>query len=245
VPGKKRLILAGLATFAIGVALSFPARIAYDWFFSPEMRLSGINGTVWKGRAVEVSIGGIYLRDVEWAFLPLSVFKGRVAYAIELQTAFGSLHGNVSAGAGGDIALQNVESSFALREFSDLFQLKGFDGILEMRIDTLVIDDGLPVTARGSIRLSDLLARQISPLVIGDYLAEFSSNESGIIGSVEDLSGVLDVAGTISIRRDRSYSFVGKVAALPEAPAGLADQLQYLGSPDDRGYRDFRIEGQL
>jgi hypothetical protein len=72
-----------------------------------------------------------------------------------------------------------------------------------------------------------------------------SPDEAGIVGSVEELSGVLDVAGIIRLENNRNYSFIGKVAALPDAPRGLTDQLRMLGSADDRGQREFSIEGQL
>jgi len=242
---KRLLIAAGVATFIVGIALTFPARIAYSWFAPPALRLSGISGTVWNGQAAEGSADGIYLRDLRWQFQPFSLFRGRVAYGIESDSAFGFVRGKVAIGIGGVVSMQNVTSTVALQEFRDLFQLQGFEGRLEVDFDSLVIRDGLPVEAFGVVRLTNLLAPQLSPLAIGDYMAEFSSNADGIVASVEDLGGVLDVAGTITLGTDRSYAFVGKIAALPGAPPGLSDQLRFLGSPDERGYRDFRIEGQL
>jgi hypothetical protein len=66
-----------------------------------------------------------------------------------------------------------------------------------------------------------------------------------ISGVVEDLSGVLDVSGTFVLNRDRTYSFVGQVAANANAPDTVLEQLRFLGSPDERGRREFRFEGRL
>jgi general secretion pathway protein N len=239
------LIAAGVATFIIGIALTFPARIAYRWLAPQELRLSGISGTVWNGQSAEGSADGIYLRNLRWHFLPFSLLRGKLAYGIESDSAFGFVRGNVAIGIGGVVSVQNFASTVLLQEFSDLFQLQGFEGTLEVDFDSLVIRDGLPVEASGMVRLTNLLAPHISPLTIGDYSAEFSSNADGILASVEDLNGVLDVAGTITLGADRSYEFVGKIAAMPAAPPGLSNQLRLLGSPDERGYRDFRIEGRL
>ncbi|MDH5500680.1 MAG: type II secretion system protein N, partial [Gammaproteobacteria bacterium] len=233
------------ATFVVGIAATFPARIAYDWFAPGTLRLSGIAGTVWSGQAAQGSAGTFYLHDIRWSFLPLSVFKGQLAYAISSNTASGSVRTDIGANALGTIILNNVDCRFSLQEFRDLFQLQGFEGALRVQLETLVMRDGFPEHAIGNVRLSNLLAPNISPLVIGDYEAQFSRHENGIIGVVEELSGVLDVAGTITIGNDRSYSFTGKVAALPEAPPGLSNQLRYLGSADERGHRDFRIEGKF
>ncbi len=81
--------------------------------------------------------------------------------------------------------------------------------------------------------------------MIGDFRADFTSADGLITGNVEDVSGVLDVAGVISINADRSYSFIGQVAALPGAPPSIEQQLRLLGSADERGRRPFRFEGRL
>jgi general secretion pathway protein N len=242
---RKRLIAAGLATFIVGVMLSFPARVPYNWLSSPEFRLSGISGTVWRGQAAEGSVAGVYLGDLQWSFQPLAIFRGRLAYRLESNSAFGTIHSVVGAGLNGSVTLQDFAGTFSLQEFRDMFQLQGFDGTLQADFESILLQDGFPTAATGSLRLSNLLAPQLSPLAIGDYRAEFTSNADGILGSVEDSGGVLDVAGSILLGLDRSYSFVGTVAALPDAPPGLTNQLQFLGSPDARGYRDFRIEGRL
>lgn len=240
-----RLIAAGLATFIAGILLTFPARVPYSWFSSPEVRLSGLSGTVWRGAAAEGSVAGLYLRDLRWSIQPLSIFRGRLAYRVESDSDYGPIRSVVGVGLGGAVTLQDFASTFALEEFRDLFALQGFNGTLQADFESIVLENGFPTAATGQLTLMNLLAPQLSPLPIGSYRAEFTTNADGILGSVEDNGGVLDVSGTISLGLDRRYSFVGTVAALPEAPAGLSNQLQYLGSPDARGFREFRIEGQL
>jgi general secretion pathway protein N len=242
---RKRLIAAGVATFLAGILLTFPARTAYMWFDSSHLRLSGISGTIWNGAATEGSVSGFYLQGLQWSFKPLSLFKAQLLYRVESDTAFGSFSADAGTSIGGDVVLRDLDSDFALQEFSDHFQLQGFEGALQVRIESLVLRSGVPVEAFGRIRLANLLARRISPTVIGDYQADFTSGAEGIIGTVEDVSGVLDIAGTIIIGSDRSYSFVGKISAAADAPRGLTDQLRMLGSPDQHGQREFRIEGQL
>lgn len=242
---KKRLIAAGLATFIVGVLITFPARVPYGWFSSPDFRLSGISGTVWRGQAAEGFAAGIYLRDLQWSFQPQSILRGRLAYRVESNNTFGTVRSVVGVGLSGALTLEDFASTSSLQEFRDMFQLQGFDGTLQADFESIVLENGFPMAATGSVRLSNLLAPQLSPLPIGDYRAEFTTNPDGILGLVEDSGGVLDVAGTIVLGLDRSYSFVGTVAALPDAPPGLSNQLRFLGSPDARGYRDFRIEGRL
>ena len=64
----QRLILAGIATLVIGLIITFPARVAYQWFAPAELKLSGISGSIWHGAAAQGSAGGVYLTNVEWSF---------------------------------------------------------------------------------------------------------------------------------------------------------------------------------
>ena len=83
--------------------------------------------------------------------------------------------------------------------------------------------------------------------VAGDVLeyAEFFTDEEAVVASIEDVNGVFDLAGSLTISADRNYQFVGKVAATDKTSAKLRQQLRFLGSPNDRGQHDIRLEGQL
>jgi hypothetical protein len=85
----------------------------------------------------------------------------------------------------------------------------------------------------------------VDPSPIGGYRAEFFTDDSAVVASIEDVDGAFDLAGSLTISHDRTYQFVGKVAATDSTSAKLRQQLRFLGSPDDRGQHDIRLEGQL
>lgn len=240
----RRIILAA-ATLLLFIAIAFPAGLAYRWFSPPALRLNGIEGSVWSGGATEGAANNVYLRNLKWRFRPLALFAGKIAFQTHGELAGGNVDAEIAVSPGGALTLSNLAGSLPLQAFRDSFQLQGFEGRLNVQFEQLKIAGGIPVEAIGSVAVEELLARELSSVPLGNFRAEFVTDENGISGTVEDQSGVLDVIGSISIGRDRSYSFVGQVAATAEAPPGLRQQLQYLGSADARGFRDFRIEGQL
>ena len=72
----KRLVLAGIITFVVGLIITFPARVAYQWFAPAELKLNGISGSIWRGTATQGSAKGIYLTDINWSFRPLGLITG-------------------------------------------------------------------------------------------------------------------------------------------------------------------------
>lgn len=241
-----RLLLAGLATLLVGLLINFPARVAYQWFAPQELTLSGIDGSMWHGSAARGIVGGVYLTELSWRFRPRALLSGRLGFAIRSKPVAGLLDANVALGPAGSIVLSQLRGSVSLASFADLFPLAGIDGDLRLDFDKLVIDKGIPVEAKGTIAVANLVSRYLSPAPLGDYEAEFRTSDDSILGSVAARSGVLELAdATIRLTTTGEYQFTGKIAAKPGAPAALRQQVQYLGSPDERGFREFGFEGRL
>lgn len=241
----KRYIVVGLLVFFAVLLVTFPARVAYQLFAPPDLRLNGIAGSIWSGSADEGMAGGAYIRQIRWRMKPADLFKGQLAFETSASPAAGSLTTDVAVGLGGNLTLSDLRGTVPLDLVHPTFQQEGIRGDLSLQFTELVIANGLPIVADGAMTIANLYAPKLSAGVLGDFRADFTTSGDGIDGSVDDTSGVLDVAGTITISSDRSYRFVGDVATRPGAPPSIDQQLRYLGSADERGMRQFRFEGQL
>ncbi len=241
----KRLILAGIATLIIGLISTFPARVAYQWFAPGELNLGGISGSIWRGAAAQGSAGGVYLTNIKWRFRPLGLLTGKLQFATSGNPASGFFDADIALGAGGSFTLSDVAAAVPLSALADAFPLSGIEGDVSLQFEELVIKGGVPVEATGTINIANLVSRYLAPTPLGDFRAEFQTADDGILGSVEAVSGVLELAGTIRLTQDRNFKFVGQVAAKPNAPLSITQQLQFLGTPNSRGQREFRLEGQL
>ncbi|MCH8308465.1 MAG: type II secretion system protein N [Proteobacteria bacterium] len=241
----KRLILAGIATLVIGLISTFPARVAYQWFAPGELKLGGISGSIWRGAAAQGSAGGVYLTNIKWRFRPLGLLTGKLQFATSGNPASGFFDADIALGAGGSFTLSDVAAAVPLSALADAFPLSGIEGDVSLQFEELVIKGGVPVEATGTINIANLVSRYLAPTPLGDFRAEFQTADDGILGSVEAVSGVLELAGTIRLTQDRNFKFVGQVAAKPNAPLSITQQLQFLGTPNSRGQREFRLEGQL
>ncbi len=242
---KKALVSIGLLTFVAAFVVMFPARVAYDWFVPPAVRVSGLEGSVWTGSAAEASVGGLYFRELQWHLQPLRLFAGKLAARIEARPSSGFLEADVAVGFSGVVTLSNVNGSMPLSVFANMAGMPGLSGNASIQFDELRIKDGLPIAADGTLAVGDLVAPMVDASPIGGYRAEFFTNDDGVVASIEDVNGAFDLAGSLTISADRNYQFIGKVAATEGTSDKLRRQLRFLGSPNDRGQHDIRLEGQL
>ena len=110
----KRLIIAGVLVFLVVLVVSFPARVAYRWFAPPDLQLSGISGSVWKGFAAEGLAGGAYLQSISWQLKPSALLTGELAFETSASPAAGTVNTDVAIGLGGSLALTNLSGSVPL-----------------------------------------------------------------------------------------------------------------------------------
>lgn len=244
-PSRRRLIFAGVLTFAIGLILMFPARVALHWASAPGFAVSGIKGTIWRGSARHILVNGLLLRDIQWRSKPLALFTARAAFAIKATPPGGFLESDVAITLTGNLHLNDLSASLPLTLLQQAVRMPGLRGTANVKFERLRIADGVPVVATGSVDVVGLVVPLPSATPIGDYRAEFLTQEDGVVASVEDTDGVVDLAGSLQITDDRNYQFLGQVAPKAKTPSALRQQLQFLGSANDQGQYELRLEGQL
>lgn len=241
----KRLIFLGLMVFLAVMVATFPARVAYMWFAPAELQLSGIEGSIWNGSAAEGFAAGAYIQNINWQFKPLALLSGNLAYQTSSNPASGTMISEVAVGMNGELTLSNLTGNLPLDLVHPAFQQNGIRGDISLRFDSVIISNGLPSTVVGSVTIADFFVPDLSTSTLGDFRADFQTIDGNVVGNVEDAAAVMDVAGTINLNPDRSYSFVGTVAPTSATPASIVNQLVYLGSANERGQHEFRFEGQL
>ena len=242
---RGKFLVIGAITVVVGLVAMFPARIAYHWIAPPGMALNAIRGTVWSGHAGEGMVEGVYVRDVSWSFKPLVLFRGKVAFAINAIPGAGFIETTVALGPSGSAHFEDLQGSLPLEILEGPARLPGLRGNASLQFERLVIRGGLPVAADGVLTVSGLTAPMIYRGSIGGYRVEFFTQNSGVVASVEDTDGVVDIAGSFEVGSDRKYQFIAQLAPKAATPDNLRQQMQYLGSPNERGQYQLRLEGVL
>ena len=147
------LIVLGVVTLIFGLIIKLPARLAVQWFAPSEVAISDMQGTAWSGSASEASVAGIYVRDVQWEFSPLSLFTGALAYKVSATPVSGFIESDVSVGLSGALIVSDLRASLPLDLFSEVIGISGLQGNSSIQFDRLKIVDGM--ASRGGGHNSD------------------------------------------------------------------------------------------
>jgi len=116
-------------------------------------------------------------------------------------------------------------------------------GNVSLEIDQLELVKGRPTALSGTADISGLLVPMVGRTSLGGYRAEFFTQDNGIVASIEDTDGVIDLAGSLQLDRDKSYTFVGHIVAKDDTPDGLKQRLEMLPQTDRPGQHELRLEG--
>lgn len=240
---RRGLILVGLLSMLLALVITFPARVAYEWASSPLLSMSGISGTVWSGKAHEFSTNGVYLRDLEWRQHPLKLITGKMAYSISGLAVTGFLESDITIGLDGSTTLTGLSAALPLQMLERASNVPGLRGKVSLQFERIKLVDGRAAAMDGTLTVADLVVPVVYGGSLGGYKAEFFTQDNGIVASVEDTDGVVDLAGSLKINPDATYAFLAQVIAKPNTPDAVRQQMRFLGPANERGQQELRLEG--
>lgn len=243
IQSKRGLFLVAALTTIVALVVTFPARIAYHWASSPLLAMSGISGTVWSGKAREFSTNGVYLRHLEWRAQPLKLLTGKIAYSIAASPVSGFFESKIAIGLDGTTTLTDVSAALPLQMAERAVNVPGLRGEASLQFERIQLVEGRAAAMDGTVTIADLVVPIVHRGSLGGYKAEFFTQNNGIVASVEDTDGVVDLAGSLQIKPDATYSFIGQVLAKPTTPDAVREQMRFLGPANERGQQEIRLEG--
>ena len=241
----RRLLLAGIVTVIACAVVTFPARVALHYLALPGIEVNGIGGSVWNGSIKEASVGGMYLRSVKWELRPTSLLTLAPSFQVSAIPGSGFLDAQVSIAMSGDVLISDLKAALPLTLFADTAGIRGLQGDANLAFSRIELRDGFFTVLDGSAQISNLLIPPVAQVSLGNYKAEFFTQNNGIVASLEDTDAVLDLAGSLQIKADRSFEFLAQVIATSKTPDAIRQRLSFLPAPNSRGQQEIRLAGIL
>jgi general secretion pathway protein N len=232
-----------VVAFAVIVIARLPASWVVPAPPSP-VACGAVDGSIWSGTCTALTVQGSAIGDVTWSVHALRLFTGKLSANISLLRPTGSVQGDFEVGFDKSITARNVTAQLPLDESVRALLPRGLQtlrGSANANIASAHIVHNIVTRIQGTIEVHNLEDRDREVMPLGNYSLTFPGTGSGDpTGQLKDLGGPLAVEGTIRLMQDKpGFDLEGYVTPRADATPALLNQLQYLGSPDSQGRRQF------
>ena len=224
------------------------ARLPASWLLpsgGTDFSCAGVDGSIWNGYCSDLRVRGAALGDLAWRLRPTRLFLGKLAAHVDLERPpTTSAQGDVEIGLGGTLLARNLTASLPL----DPTLLPGVPPTLSgsLHLDLVIAQitqKGVVKRLEGRIEANDLVDRSGYVTPLGSFAVTFPGGTPQPTGDVQDLGGPLAVTGKLVLTPQPGYELSGYVTPRASANQALVNTIEFLGSPDAQGRRQFALSG--
>jgi general secretion pathway protein N len=250
-PPKKRLwlrllvLLLILIGIAVAMLWSLPARFVYDRLGArvQPLRLQGIEGTLWRGKAAMASYAAKPLGPVQWTLDPLALLAGRAQGEVQMQAEqIAAATGYRTRGK--RIDLTRASALFPARLMAPALDIPSLNLLGEVRIEmsNVIIEDGMIRSAIGTMTWNDVGVSGAAEARLGKLIVEFAPRFDGVVeGRVRDDGGPMQASGTVELN---GLAFRADIKLnAREGHDNIREALMYVGERSLDGGSILRVEG--
>ena len=242
---QKKQLLILLFALLLMLILQFPAITVINSINKNNLKVNGVNGTVWKGSASEISSNEIYLRQTRWKIVPSELLKGNLTFDISTYPYNGQLKFNLILDLMNNLSATDIKGNFPNDILEIIAPFLGVSSEINMNIKSLSLNNKDINQLEGQILLNNLVMKGISNRVLGSYKIDLFERNGEIYGSIDDISGEVDIAATMSLTLSGKYIIDGAVSAKQNTSNQVRTILSFLGAENENGQRSFRFEGEI
>ncbi len=236
-----RGVLVGVTAYLLFLLMAAPAVKVLPLFQSrlQNIQLAGVEGSLWSGKAAQLDVSPLQLKDVHWSFRPFSLFVGRAEFKVHGQLQAQGIKAKVGSTLLGSPYLSDLRGRVSA---NDLFYWLGLKqvqlgGQLHFHIDEVEWpESGQPAMA-GTVWWSS--ARLVSPveLVLGKALLDTRIEDAVTRGKLETTAGALLVQADVELKPDGAYRFDADIQQKGELPQAVSKFLSTFAEYKDGNYR--------
>jgi len=245
----KKIVLLGIAVFLLALFLKTPASLIVSQIESQSnVSLSGVSGTLWKGRAQQLNVAGNPLGELSWTVKLWSLLTGSLAGKLDIQGDELTVDGNYAISFARTLTLDDTHieiSAGLINSLQSYVRLSG--GHLRGTIDHLEVPLSLqtPPLMAAIINLEQGGLSSPFSVAEGNYQLKIEPKAEGILlGTLNSSDAPVDLKGTVSLNKDWRYQTDLKIKTTPQG-RNLQGTLSMIGRPQADGYIHIKESAQL
>ena len=250
-PGVRRLLAVGILAFVFFLVARFPAGVAWQIAASSleDVRLSGVEGTLWEGRANALNIAGVELGALQWRWRPSGLLLGQWRNAVHIEGSGFDVEGDIGIGvsgawSGSGIAFQGALDALIARFVPPSMRPPVvMDAALSGRLDEIIIRDGVLEALEGRVSATSVEIDGSGAMDLGVTLV---SRDGGLEARIDPEAGnTTGLEGRVVLMPAGDYRLDLDIADPAIAGERIGDLVRALGSQGADGRWRINWEGRL
>jgi hypothetical protein len=238
------LVAAGVAALLVGLVTLFPARLALAWFAPPGIVAWGIEGTVWRGRATELALGGRSLGRLSWSARPARLLALTPTWDIELNRPEGFFRARAGSSLFGDRQqIRDLEAAVLLQTLPPALVPNGTAGQARISLSRLDLEHGWPTAIVGQAAVNALDLPGVI-VTLGPFEFTFPDTPGTPVGEIRSLGGPLAVDGRIELPAPGRWQFSAELGPGENPPRELIEGLAFVGEDLGGGRRRLELSSE-
>lgn len=224
------------------------ARLPASWLLpsgGASFSCASVEGSLWSGYCSGLTVRGTALGDLAWQLRPARLLVGKLAAHIDLEhPPSASARGDVEIGLGGTVVARNLTASLPLDPTLIPAVPPTLSGTLHVDLALAkVTKKGVVSALQGSIQANNLVDHSGYVTPLGNFEVTFPGGGPQPTGNLQDMGGPLALQGTLVLTPQPGYDLSAYVTPRASASQPLVNAIQFLGSPDAQGRRQFAMSG--
>ncbi len=244
----KKLVLLGLIAFIGALIVKTPASlISQQLEAQTEIRLHGVQGTLWEGVAAQLSVGKVTLGKLDWSVNPWSLLTGSLGGVLAIKGEALTVKGEYALSLGNTLALDAVQFVVDGGFINNVQNYGKVYGTFRGKIDHLEMPLDLKTPPVVAATINWEKGGLFSPVTLseGNYQLKIEPEKDGKLrGVLISRKAPVDVKGFAVLDQNWHYQTDLKIKTNPQGE-NLKGMLSMLGRPQADGYIMIREQGQL
>ncbi len=246
--GLLHYIIIGIICYVIFLFSAIPANLIFKLKF-PDITHGNISGTLWKGRAENISYSYFSIGKLEWDFKPLSLFLGRCKFSFNFDNREISGSGIASISPFSDFSLHDASIYFTEDdlEFFDIFRSDIMADLAfksKAFIKRLDISNKKIKTGEGEIDFKDIELNNFNIAKAG--VLNFAIKKKEGLKFDFKANDVLKINGEGFLNKNNEYGVSAIIESSDNADDALKDRLNIIAKPDkNSGKWHYKNKGRL
>lgn len=217
---------------------NFPATVVFSFVKLPgNVKLAFVSGTVWSGRARQLTISGINLGSIKWDLHPLNLMMGELSADISVINNKQFINTEVNLSYSGKVELEETRFLIDLSSLQPLTYGMPFSytGKASGYFPVSFFHKNNYVGLNGKLSLTSMEMTSPQQQSFGDFIVDFRAEKEGATsGKIKDSSEILNLTGQLTLKKNGQFNFSAKLA-VREKGSSLEEMLAFLGKKDSSG----------